>query len=69
MAAASHSGFPQTRQHGEKAKYAQELHKKYGLPNVATFMQHLNVARKAAAYGDIEAPELDAESLVADTEH
>ena len=69
MAAASHSGFPRTRQHGEKAKYAEELHKKYGLPDVATLMRNLNVARKAAAYGDIEAPELDAEGLTADIEN
>lgn len=68
MAAAIYSGFSKTRQHGEKANYAEQLHDKHGLPNVGSLMRNLNEARKAAAYGDIEAPELVAEDLVVEIE-
>lgn len=68
MAAAGHSGLPSTRNHYEKVKFAQQLHKQHNLPDVSSLLRTLNVARKAAAYGDIEAPELDAEDLAAEIE-
>ena len=68
MAATSHSGLPNTRNHREKAKLAQRLHKAYNLPDVSSLLKTLNVARKAAAYGDVEAPELDAQDLLVEIE-
>jgi hypothetical protein len=62
-AAAKHLGIPSSRKHWEKADLAKELHEKHGLPDVESLLRDLNEARKAAAYGDVEAPELDAEDI------
>jgi hypothetical protein len=35
----------------------------HGLPDAATLLRDLNEARKAAAYGDVEAPDLNAEDI------
>ena len=68
MAAAGHFGLPSTRNHREKAKLAQRLHEEHNLPDVSSLLITLNTARKAAAYGDVDAPELDAEDLVTEIE-
>lgn len=47
----------------EKADNARKLHDQFGLPDVEQLLRDLNDARKAAAYGDIEAPDLDAEDV------
>ena len=49
------------RKHWEKADVAHELHRKHKLPDVSDLLRDLNEARKAAAYGDVPAPSLDAE--------
>ncbi len=43
-------------------------HKTKGLPDISDLLRKLNDARKAAAYGDIELPELDAEDTAAEIE-
>ena len=60
-AAAIHLGLRTSRKHWEKADTARVLHQKHGLPDVEQLLRDLNDARKAAAYGDTEAPDLDAE--------
>lgn len=40
------------------------LNSKHGLPDVGDLLRTLNEARKSAAYGDVEAAELDAQDLV-----
>ena len=61
VAAASHAGMNFRRSHSEKAEVARELFISHQLPDVSDFLWKLNAARKAAAYGDVEFPELDAE--------
>lgn len=39
------------------------LHEKHGLPDVEQLLHDLNDARKAAAYGDVPTPDLDAEDV------
>jgi hypothetical protein len=60
-AAAIHLGLTTSRRHWEKADTARELHRNHALPDVEQLLRDLNDARKAAAYGDIESPDLDAE--------
>ncbi|MGH9447120.1 MAG: hypothetical protein ACRD3O_15500 [Terriglobia bacterium] len=52
-----------SREHWRKADTADELHKKRGLPDIGKLLRDLNDARKAAAYGDVPAPALDAEDV------
>lgn len=60
-AAALHFGFRTSKKHWEKVDVAIRLQQKKGLPDISDLLRELNDARKAAAYGDIELPELDAE--------
>ena len=62
-AAAKHLGIQTSRKHWEKAELAGELHDQHGLPDVEQLLRDLNEARKAAAYGDVEGPDLDAEEI------
>ncbi|MGQ0815956.1 MAG: hypothetical protein ACT4O1_16115 [Gemmatimonadota bacterium] len=41
---------------------------KHDLPDVATLMVQLNETRKASNYGDIEAPDLDADDVASEIE-
>lgn len=68
-AAALHVGMPTSHNHWEKVKVATRLHEEKGLPDIAELLVDLNTARKAAAYGDIDEPELDAESVATDVEN
>ena len=61
-AAALHFGFRTSKKHWEKIDVAIRLHQKKGRPDISDLLRELNDARKAAAYGDIELPELDAEN-------
>src|SRR5712691_12472300 len=54
--------------HVAKAEAARELASKFGLPDVENLLRDLNDARKSEAYGDIAAPELDAEDVGAEIE-
>jgi len=62
-AAAKHLGIRTSRNHWEKADLAGDLHKNHGLPDVEPLLRDLNEARKARAYGDVEAPDLEAEEV------
>ena len=57
-----------SKKHWEKADIAGELHKKHGLPDIEQLLRDLNDARKSAAYGDIPAPDLNAEDVASEIE-
>ncbi len=67
-AAALHLGLGTSKKHWEKVDIALKLHKKQGLPDISELLSDLNVARKAAAYGDTEWPDLGAEGIASDIE-
>ena len=67
-AAALHVEIEITKQHWEKVNVAQELHTQHGLPDIYDLLNDLNVSRKAVAYGDVEAPELEEEDVVSQIE-
>lgn len=67
-AGAMHFGLRTSTKHWEKVDTATALHDKYGLPSIADLLRDLNDARKAAAYGDVEAPELDAQTVAMEIE-
>ncbi|SRR6266568_1690850 len=68
MAAANHLKLKVQRTHPGKVEAAKLLANKYKLPDVSTLLVELNTARKAHAYGDVEAPELDEQELAGDLE-
>ena len=57
-----------SKKHWEKADLAGELHQKHGLPDIEQLLRDLNDARKSAAYGDIPAPDLNAEDVASEIE-
>ncbi len=63
VAAALYAGLSFSRSHSGKAQVAKELSQSHDLPDVSGFLWVLNAARKAAAYGDVELPDLDAEDV------
>lgn len=67
-AAALHFGLRTSRRHWEKVDTASALHKEKGLPDVSDLLRDLNNARKAAAYGDTEVPDLEAASIASQIE-
>jgi hypothetical protein len=67
-AAALHFGIKTTHIHSEKADIASRLHEEQGLADVSDLLVDLNYARKAAAYGDVEPPELDPEDVASEIE-
>jgi len=67
-AAAKHLGIPTPKNHWVKADIAGDLHEQHGLPTVESLLRDLNEARKAAAYGDVDAPELNAEEIAVQIE-
>jgi hypothetical protein len=68
-AAALHFGLRTSKKHWEKVDLASDLHEKKDLPDISDLLRDLNDARKAAAYGDTEAPELDAENIATQIEN
>ena len=66
--AALYFGLPTSKKHWDKVDLAEDLHKKKGLPDISDLLRDLNDARKAAAYGDIERPDLDAEEIATEIE-
>ena len=68
VAAAIHLGLDLTRSHPGKVQAAKRLCDAHGLPDVEDLLVNLNTARKAAAYGDVYSPELDAEDMAIDLE-
>ena len=67
-AAAMQTKIKTSKKHWEKADIARELHTKHGLPDVEQLLRDLNDARKFAAYGDIPAPNLNAEEVASQVE-
>lgn len=63
IAAASHIGLELKRTHVAKAEMASKLSRSHSLPDIADFLSVLNSARKAAAYGDVDFPVLNAEDV------
>ena len=68
-AAALHVQIKMTKQHWEKANVAQKLHTQHGLPGIYDLLIDLNDSRKAVAYGDVEAPDLDGEDVANEIEN
>ena len=68
MAAARETGLAVKATHWAKAAAAGELAEAHDLDDVSDLMARLNEARKAANYGDMEAPEPDAEDVAAEVE-
>jgi hypothetical protein len=68
MAAARHLGMGVVKSHAAKAEAAIQLARKHKLPDISDLLPDLNTSRKAHAYGDIEAPDLDAEGISAELE-
>jgi pyruvate-formate lyase len=66
--AALHFGLGTCRKHWEKVDLAEALHRKKGLPDITDLLRDLNDARKAAAYGDVSFPQLDAEDISSEIE-
>jgi hypothetical protein len=54
--------------HWEKADVAGALHADHGLRDVVQLLHDLNDARKSAAYGDVPAPDLNAEDVASEIE-
>jgi len=67
-AAALHFGLRTSKKHWEKVDLAKDLHNKKGLPDIGDLLRDLNDARKAAAYGDMDRPDLDAEDIASQIE-
>ena len=67
-AGALHVGLKTSKKHWEKTEVAADLHQQHGLPNVEQLLRDLNDARKSAAYGDIPAPDLNAEDIASEIE-
>lgn len=63
-AAAIYHGVEARATHPSRVSAARVLTSKHGLRDVSDLLRDLNEARKSAAYGDVEAPDLDAEDLV-----
>lgn len=68
MAAAAHAAIPIQPKHWQKADVARKLHQDHGLPDIVDLLIDLNQARKGAAYGDVEMPELDPEDVASSIE-
>ena len=64
LAAAGHLGRPVKKTHWDKVSLAAWLRDNHGFPDVESLMTELNTARKAAAYGEDDVPEvLDAQEV------
>jgi hypothetical protein len=64
VAGTTHMGIPVQRTHPSKVAASQTLRANHGLPDITQLLVDLNIARKAAAYGDLDMPDLNAEQLV-----
>ena len=60
-AACLHFGLDVHTNHPARQVAAKQLHREHGLDDVSDLLDDLNETRKSESYGDIEAPELDAE--------
>jgi len=67
-AASLHFGMAVNKNHYARVEAAQTLHLDCGLSDVSALLRDLNEARKSEAYGDVQAPELDAEDVASEVE-
>ncbi len=67
-AACLHLGRPVERTHPARQEAAQWLHDAHDFDDVSELLQDLNETPKSESYGDVEAPELDAEETVTEIE-
>lgn len=67
-AACLHLGRTVAKTHPARQEAAQWLHDAHGLDDVSELLHDLNETRKSESYGDVEAPELDAEETVTEIE-
>ncbi len=67
-AACLHLGIPVQRNHPARQEAAHLLYQTHDFDDVSELLRDLNETRKSESYGDVEAPELDAEGTVADIE-
>ena len=67
-AASMHIGSPRKRDHSTRERDAKEMHDRFGLPDVSRLLNELNDARKSELYGDVPAPDLDAEDVASSIE-
>lgn len=56
-------GMKVQKVHWARVQAAETLHQQQGLEDVSDLLRDLNETRKSEAYGDVEAPELDAEDV------
>lgn len=68
-AAALHLGLKTSTRHWEKVDVASKLHVQAKLPDATDLLRDLNDARKSAAYGDTEMPEVEAEEIATQMEN
>ena len=68
QAACLHYGMNVQKTHWARVGAAKTLHSQHGLPDVSALLRDLNEARKSEAYGDVQAPELDAEDVASEVE-
>jgi len=67
-AVSMHMGSVTKRDHTKREHAAKEFHDRFGLPDVSGLLIELNEARKSELYGDVPAPDLDAEDVASDIE-
>ncbi|MCH7563286.1 MAG: hypothetical protein IH968_05610 [Gemmatimonadetes bacterium] len=67
-AAAIHCGMEVKKNHPARVAAAHKLHEDFRLPDVAGLLRDLNETRKSEAYGDVVAPDLDAEDVASEVE-
>jgi hypothetical protein len=69
VAAATCLQMPVQPNHPSKLKVSVQLRGSHGLPDISTLLPILNDARKAAMYGDVGLPTLDATQVARDIGH
>ena len=67
-AACLHVGVDTARRHPARAEAAASLASSHGLQDVSELLRDLNEARKHQSYGDVDAPELNAEKIAAEVQ-
>lgn len=67
-AAAIYHGLKVEKNHPSRVEAAHQLHGDFDLPDVGDLLRDLNEARKSEAYGDVAAPDLDAEDVASEVE-
>ena len=60
-AACLHLGIVMQKSHPARQEAAERLHRLHGFDDVSDLLHDLNETRKSESYGDVTAPELDAE--------